>query len=90
MAAMESGLYTDERSDEAVVGEVRHSSAGNVYRLERIKGERRGVRRISNGTGGKLWDADVLWWWHASQWEAQLPLVGGSTAGYPHFGVFIP
>ena len=73
----------------ATVGECRHSSAGNVYRLERIDGERRYVRRISNGTEEPLWDSDVVYRWHAHQWEEQLPLVGDDGHDYPHFGVFV-
>jgi hypothetical protein len=75
-----------------VVGELRHTSAGNVYRLERIEGEWRYVRRVSNGTGGAgvLWDAGVVYRWHAQQWEEGLPLVGGDTSGCPHFGLFMP
>ncbi len=71
------------------VGELRHTSAGNVYRLERVQGERRYVRRVSNGTGARPWDADVVWCWHAQQWEEQLPLVGEDTSTFPHFGVFL-
>lgn len=75
------------------IGELRHSSAGNVYRLERIDGEWRYVRRVAKDAafeGGPLWDADILHRWHANQWEEQLPLVGGDTTGYPHFGIFAP
>ena len=75
---------------ELTVGELRCSSAGNVYKLERIDGEWRHVRRVANGTGQELWDADVVYRWHSSQWEEGLPLVGGDTSGYPHFGKFIP
>ncbi len=78
----------EDRTDRAEVGELRHSSCGNVYRLERIDGQWRHVRRISNGTGQAPWDADTTWKWHSCQWEGQLPLVGGDTSGYPAFGIF--
>lgn len=68
------------------VGELRHTSAGNVYRLERIDGERRYVRRVSNGTG----EGAVLERWMAYHWEEGIPLVGADTSEYPHFGVFSP
>ena len=67
------------------IGEQRHSSAGNRYQLERINGPWRYVRRLNGG-----WDKDVIYRWHASQWEEQLPLVGESGADYPFFGLFIP
>lgn len=74
------------------LGEVRVTSAGNVMRLERVDGPWRHVRRI--GIHGEpdreLWDADVVYRWHASQWEGQIPLRGGPTDGYPHYGVFCP
>lgn len=75
-------------TDTVTLGELRHTSAGNVYRLERIDGHWRYVRRVSNGTGGPLWDADVVYRWSACQWEEQLPLVGGDTSEYPHHGTF--
>ncbi len=71
------------------IGEERHSSAGNVYRLERIDGPWRYVRRVSNGTGEALWDAKVVYRWSACQWEGQLPLVGEDTSSYPAFGLFV-
>ncbi len=74
----------------AQVGECRHSSGGNVYRLERIDGWWRYVKRISNGTDEPLWDADITYRWHAHQWEEQLPLVGDDGREYPHFGAFVP
>jgi hypothetical protein len=72
------------------IGELRHTSAGNVFRLEGIDGEYRRVRRISNGTNRPLWDADIVYRWHSSQWEEGIPLVGGDTGEYPHFGHFTP
>jgi hypothetical protein len=72
------------------VGEVRHTSAGNQFRLERIDGAWRHVRRIANGIGSQLWDADVLYRWHASQWEEQIPLLGEDTSSFPCFSLFIP
>lgn len=67
------------------VGELRHTSAGNVFRLERIDGPWRMVRRTNHGA----WDADVLYRWHATQWEEQLPIAGEDTSDYPFFGLFI-
>lgn len=67
--------------------EKRHTSAGNVFELVRVDGPWRYVKRVSNGTGGALWDADVVYRWHECQWES-IPLVGEDTSAYPHFGVF--
>lgn len=74
------------------IGETRHTSAGNVFRLDRIEGPWRFVRRIADGTGRSepLWDADITYRWHASQWEEGIPLVDGDASEFPHFGVFIP
>lgn len=72
------------------VGELRHTSCGNVYRLERADGNRRYVRRVSNGVpGATLWDADVVvYCWDACQWES-IPLVGEDVRDYPAFGCFV-
>ncbi len=74
--------------DEFVIGECRHSSAGNVYRLAWYRGDRVGVVRISNGTGQPLWDAGEVWIWLDFQWDS-LPLVGQKSHD-PTFGLFIP
>lgn len=70
------------------VGELRHTSAGNVYRLERIDGERRFVRHIKAAPPFDLLNG--VQEWRSFHWEEQLPLVGGDTSEYPHFGVFVP
>ncbi len=72
------------------IGEQRYTSAGNVYRLERIEGEWRYVRRVSNGDGNRTWDAEIMYRWHSSQWEEGIPLVGSNPNAYPHFGIFAP
>ena len=75
------------------VRELRHTSAGNVYRLERIEGEWRYVKRVRTRHGNspsREWDADVTYRWHSSQWEEGIPLLNGPTAEYPHFGVSSP
>lgn len=75
------------------IGELRHTSAGNVYRLERMDGEKRYVRRVAAGPNVpdmELWDRGVVYCWHSSQWEEGIPLLNGDTSEYPHFGVFVP
>ena len=73
------------------VGECRHSSAGNVYVLDRIYDPNHvGVRRVANGAGAggaSLWDAGVVYRWTSWQWES-LPLVGQKSDD-PTFGMFI-
>lgn len=76
------------------IGELRVTSAGNVFRLERMQGEWRYVRRVSTGTllGNRLdhWDKDVVYRWHACQWEEGIPLLESDKSEWPHFGVFAP
>ena len=66
------------------IGEERYTSAGNVFRLERMDGAYRYVRRIHPI------EEDRSYRWHESQWEEQLPLLGGPTTDYHHFGIFAP
>lgn len=75
------------------IGEHRHTSAGNVFRLEWQRNCRCGVRRVAvgnrpvNGKPDELWDHDVVYCWMESQWES-IPLVGEDTSSYPQFGLF--
>lgn len=81
------GTQTEGNAYNFTIGEQRHTSAGNVFRLEWIRGTRVGVRRIGNGTGEKLWDEDEVWTWCDFQWDS-LPLIG-ETSHDPTFGLFI-
>lgn len=76
---------------EFTLGELRHTSAGNVFRLEELDGRGHvGVRRVaiigSEHNTLDLWDHDVIWIWLLCQWES-LPLVG-EQSDEPSFGVF--
>jgi hypothetical protein len=71
------------------LGEDRHTSAGNVFRLEEYDG-RNSVRVRRVAIIGKdidstdIWDNDVLWnYW---QWDS-LPLLGECSSD-PSFGLF--
>lgn len=86
--AVENGIEVTPEDTGFRIGEERHSSAGNVYRLEWHNETHCGVRRISNGTDCPLWDADIVYRWMNCQWES-LPLVG-ETSDDPSFGLFIP
>lgn len=72
------------------VGECRVTSAGNVYRLDRIDGRWRYVRRVAADGSAELWDRDVTWRWSACQWEEGIPLVDGPKDEYPAWGHFAP
>lgn len=81
--------------DEFFIGEERHSSAGNVYRLVGIPDEQHVlIRRVgvyrADGTldDGERWDSDVTYRWMNSQWDS-LPLVGQRSHD-PSFGLFVP
>ena len=76
------------------LGELRHTSAGNVFRLEEFYGRSHvGVRRVAiigdEREALDLWDHDIVYRWSLCQWES-IPLVGEDTSEYPQFGVFAP
>lgn len=74
------------------IGEERHTSAGNIFRLVAFDGVNRcTVQRI--GIVGEpqdrpLWDAGMKYYWTFCQWES-IPLVGEDTSEFPFFGRFI-
>jgi hypothetical protein len=73
------------------LGELRHTSAGNIYRLEEFDGRNRvGVRRVAivGQPDRELWDNDVVYHWDYCQWDS-LPLVGDESTE-PSFGIFAP
>jgi hypothetical protein len=89
--------------DEQVqVGELRVTSAGNIYMLEKVQGPWRIVKRLGRAISlcplqlmeGPLWDECMPYRWHASQWEEGIPLfkdaLCGNTQGYAHFGINAP
>ena len=72
------------------IGEERHTSAGNVFRLVRWSGsDHVMVERVSHdGTPNEDWDKGMLYRWHICQWES-IPLVGEQSED-PSFGTFLP
>lgn len=76
-----------------VIGELRYSSAGNVYRLERFDGRNLcGVRRVgligTENDRADLWDYSIVYSWDYCQWDS-LPLLGERSTE-PSFGIFAP
>lgn len=83
----------DAAQSEFAIGEIRHTSAGNVFRLEAFDGVNRcTVRRIGilgdDRPTSELWDHDMTYCWSFCQWES-IPLLGADTSDYPFFGRFI-
>jgi hypothetical protein len=73
------------------VGELRRTSAGNIFRLEEFDGVNSClVRRVGivGQPDRELWDADMTYRWSFCQWES-IPLLGADTSDYPFFGKFI-
>ena len=76
------------------LGELRHTSAGNIYRLEEFDGRNRcGVRRVAiiqrpDLRQMDLWDWDIVYQWDYCQWDS-LPLVGEDSDD-PSFDLFVP
>lgn len=81
-------------SPELTIGELRHTSAGNIFELVSYDGRNAvHVRRVAVIGGPhapplELWDHDLTYRWTFCQWES-LPLVGEKSDD-PSFGLFCP
>ena len=89
----ENGKPSDYALDDDTfaIGEYRHTSAGNIFRLEAFDGVNScTVRRVGivGQENPQLWDADMTYRWTFCQWES-IPLLGADTSKYPFFGKFI-
>lgn len=66
-----------------LVGELRRSNAGHVYRLnEIVDGSRVRVERISDGITGEVWDAGESYTWAKMTWQS-LDLCEGEPSDEP-------
>jgi hypothetical protein len=75
--------------NEFAIGELRHTSAGNIFRLERHIADRCHVQRVGivGQDSPSLWDAGITYSWLESQWDS-IPLMGEKSHD-PSFGIFL-